>query len=104
MPCTRRSPWPPTLGWYYTLYRGNTVTTTVNTKGQVTIPEDLRRKYGFSPGTKVVWIERDGHIIPEPVLSVDQLFGILKPRPGEPSLIEELLRERHAEREREDAD
>jgi AbrB family looped-hinge helix DNA binding protein len=28
--------------------------TTVNTKGQVTIPEPLRSKYGFPPGTKVV--------------------------------------------------
>ena len=29
--------------------------TTVNPKGQGTIPEPLRDRYGFAPGTKVVW-------------------------------------------------
>lgn len=79
------------------------MTTTVNTKGQVTIPEPLRRKYGFPPGTKVVWIERDGELIPRPVMAVRDLRGYLRPKPGERSLTAALLEERRAEREREDA-
>jgi AbrB family looped-hinge helix DNA binding protein len=79
------------------------MTTTVNTKGQVTIPEVLRRKYGFAPGTKVVWIERDGELIPRPVQSVDDLYGSLRPGPGQQSLTGLLLQERRSEREREDA-
>lgn len=77
------------------------MTTTVNTKGQVTIPEPLRRKYGFAPGTKVVWIERDGQIIPEPVRPLTELQGIIPRREGELSLTEILLAERRGDRERE---
>lgn len=78
------------------------MTTTVNTKGQVTIPEPLRRKYGFTPGTNVAWIERDGEIIPGPVRPVRALFGYLRPEPGQPALTVLLLDERRSERERED--
>ena len=49
--------------------------TTVNPKGQVAIPESLRDRYGFPPGTKVVWLERDGNLIPKPLLSVDHCVG-----------------------------
>jgi len=49
--------------------------TTVNRKGQVAIPESLRDRYGFPPGTKVVWLERDGDLIPQPLLSVERLRG-----------------------------
>lgn len=76
--------------------------TTVNAKGQVTIPESLRARYGFPPGTKVLWIERDGEIVPRPLMSVSALYGYLETRPGEQSLTEALLEERRAERERED--
>ena len=76
--------------------------TTVNPKGQVTIPEPLRTKYGFPPGTRVIWIERDGYLSPRPLLSISQLRGYLKRRPGEPSLSEDIIAEHRAERERED--
>lgn len=78
------------------------MTTTVNTKGQVTIPEPLRKKYGFAPGTHVAWIERDGEIIPVPILPLEELYGYLRPKPGEQSMLDLLLEERRAERERED--
>jgi AbrB family looped-hinge helix DNA binding protein len=80
----------------------NTTTTTVNTKGQVTIPEPLRTKYGFAPGMKVVWIERDGELIPRPVMPVNELYGYLRPRTGEQRLTELLLDERRKARDRED--
>ena len=76
--------------------------TTVNPKGQVTIPEPLRTKYGFPPGTKVVWIERDGQIYPQRLLTLDEMQGMFKPKPGEKSATEELLKERRADREREE--
>jgi AbrB family looped-hinge helix DNA binding protein len=78
------------------------LTTTVNTKGQVTIPGPLRRKYGFPPGTKVVWIERDGELIPRPILPLADLYGYFRPDPGEPSLTEMLIEERRLERDSED--
>ncbi|HVA20546.1 MAG TPA: AbrB/MazE/SpoVT family DNA-binding domain-containing protein [Candidatus Micrarchaeia archaeon] len=76
--------------------------TTVNPKGQVTIPGALRARYGFPPGTKVAWIEREGELIPRPVRSIDHLVGAVVRDPGRLSLATQLLRDRHAERERED--
>jgi bifunctional DNA-binding transcriptional regulator/antitoxin component of YhaV-PrlF toxin-antitoxin module len=76
--------------------------TTVNPKGQVTIPEPLRTKYGFPPGTKVVWIEREGYIFPQRLLSLDELQGMFKAKPGEKPATQELLEERRADREREE--
>lgn len=75
--------------------------TTVNTKGQVTIPEPLRRKYGFPPGTRVMWIERDGELIPRPIKAWSELGSSLAPEPGEASLTGVLMAERHADRARE---
>lgn len=68
--------------------------TTVNPKGQVTIPEPLRDRYGFAPGTKVVWLERDGDLIPKPLLSVDQLRGSFKGHDLTAALLEERARDR----------
>lgn len=73
--------------------------TTVNPKGQVTIPETLRDRYGFLPGTKVVWLERDGDLIPKPLLPVEQLRGRFKGS----ELTRRLLEERARDRQRENA-
>ncbi|MFZ2056374.1 MAG: AbrB/MazE/SpoVT family DNA-binding domain-containing protein [Acidimicrobiales bacterium] len=73
--------------------------TTVNPKGQVTIPEPLRDRYGFPPGTKVVWLERDGDLIPKPLLSVDELRG--RYRLSGAQLTEALLAERARDRTQE---
>ncbi len=73
--------------------------TTVSPKGQVTIPAPLRDRYGFPAGTKVVWLERDGDLIPKPLLSVNELRGRF--RPGNDRLTELLLAERARDREHE---
>ena len=78
--------------------------TTVNTKGQVTIPEPLRTQYGFPPGTKVIWVESDGRIYPTRRLSLHEMRGMFKTKPGQKSATEELLVERRKDREREDRD
>jgi len=72
--------------------------TTVNPKGQVTIPEPLRGRYGFPPGTKVVWLERDGDLIPKPLLSAEQLRGRFKGA----ELVAMLLEERALDHKHED--
>lgn len=78
------------------------MTTTVNAKGQITIPEPLRSKYGLLPGTTVVWIERDGELVLRPVRSAQELHGLLRPDAGERSLTDLLLEERRATRSDED--
>jgi len=70
------------------------ITTVVNRKGQVTIPKSLRDRYGFPPGTKVVWLERDADLIPKPLLSVEQLRGRFKGEELTAMLLEERARDR----------
>jgi AbrB family looped-hinge helix DNA binding protein len=71
--------------------------TTVNPKGQVTIPKPLRDRYGFPPGRKVVWLEHDGDLIPKPLLSVEQLRGRFKGADLAAMLLEERARDRKHE-------
>jgi len=73
--------------------------TTVNRKGQVTIPKSLRDRYGFPPGAKVVWLGRDADVILKPLLAVEQLRGRFK---GEERLTAMLLEERARDRTHED--
>jgi AbrB family looped-hinge helix DNA binding protein len=35
----------------------------VTTKGQITIPAELRRKYGLLPHAEVEVVEKDGHVV-----------------------------------------
>lgn len=35
----------------------------LTSKGQVTIPKDLREKHGLAPGTAVEFEELDGHLV-----------------------------------------
>lgn len=39
----------------------------VPANGRVTIPKDLRKKFNFKPGTKVVFIEKDGFVFIQPL-------------------------------------
>ncbi|MCY4662663.1 MAG: AbrB/MazE/SpoVT family DNA-binding domain-containing protein [Acidobacteria bacterium] len=41
----------------------------ITTKGQVTIPQRLRVKFGLLPHTDVVFEEADGHVVLRPVPS-----------------------------------
>ncbi len=71
--------------------------TTVNPKGQVTIPQPLRERYPFPPGTKVVWLERDGDLVPKPLLLVEQLRGRFQGGALTATLLEERARDRQHE-------
>jgi len=35
----------------------------VTSKGQITIPQDIREKYGIKPGDTVYFLEEDGKLI-----------------------------------------
>lgn len=66
-------------------------TSTVTSKGQITIPIDVRRSLKLEPGTRVEFVELpDGgyELIPA-TRSIKDLRGILK-RPGRPVSIDEM--------------
>lgn len=69
----------------------------VTSKGQATIPKELREKYGIAAPGKVSVRELDGRIVVEPVQSLEQLRRLLRDAPG-PSV--DAIREeaRRAER------
>jgi len=65
----------------------------LTSKGQVTIPVDIRERYGFIPGERVIFREVDGFVIIEPATApARRLRGMLshlaKGRP--PVTIEEM--------------
>ena len=77
--------------------------TRVSSKGQVVIPVDLREQLGLEKGAHAVWREEKGRLILIPIKSLlDELQGCLRPKPGQPSMLDDLIRERQRERERED--
>ncbi|MDO8681992.1 MAG: AbrB/MazE/SpoVT family DNA-binding domain-containing protein [Armatimonadota bacterium] len=71
-----------------------------SSKYQVAIPKAIRNKLHLKPGQKLTISEMDGVIVltPIPPDPVDFLSGIFK---GEPSMTEELVRERKADLKRE---
>ncbi|MBW2610558.1 MAG: AbrB/MazE/SpoVT family DNA-binding domain-containing protein [Deltaproteobacteria bacterium] len=71
----------------------------ITKKGQVVVPVLLRRKYGITAGTRVVWIDTGSVIklIPIPEDPVAALRGCSK---GE-DLSASLLRDREEDRKRE---
>lgn len=50
----------------------------VTSKGQVTIPIDIREKWDLEPGEMVQFIEYNGGVIIEPIPVVQDLKGSLK--------------------------
>jgi AbrB family looped-hinge helix DNA binding protein len=75
------------------------VATTVDKRGQTTIPAQLRKRYGIRAGSTLIWIDNGQGIQVVPVLDdpIAALQGSVK---GE-RLLEKLLAERKQDRERE---
>jgi AbrB family looped-hinge helix DNA binding protein len=75
---------------------------TISEKGWVVIPAELRKKYNLTPGTEVVIVDYGGVLAIVPAMKdpVKQGYGMLK---GGPPLTTALLKERAAERKREEA-
>jgi len=80
-----------------------TYRTVISSKGQVVIPAELREQFGLEKGTPATWTEENGRLVLTPITlqRIREIRGLLKPRPGEPSMFEELFTERARERERE---
>jgi len=55
---------------------------TVTSKGQITLPKEIRDALGVSPGDRVEFVREDsGKVLVRPVkTSILDLMGILKPR------------------------
>jgi AbrB family looped-hinge helix DNA binding protein len=72
-------------------------------RGQVTIPAELRERFGIEEGTRINWKEERGRLVLTPMTErfIHECRGILKPAPGAPSMFEELFVERERERKRE---
>ena len=76
----------------------------VTSKGQLVVPSRIRRRFGIKPGTRVNFVEEGDRIIFQPVTReyIDSFCGIFKQKPGEKSVVQELLEDRRAEKEKED--
>lgn len=57
---------------------------TVSSKGQVTLPSQIRKRLGIRSKDKVQFIIRDNEIIIKPLRSFRELRGTLRPKKGDP--------------------
>ena len=75
------------------------------TKGQVVIPRQLRKQFHIEDGTKaIVEATADGILLkPVTAVTIRRLRGILKRKPGERPLAEEMAEHKRAEKELEEA-
>ncbi|MBI2649527.1 MAG: AbrB/MazE/SpoVT family DNA-binding domain-containing protein [Thaumarchaeota archaeon] len=76
-------------------------TATVTSKSMVNLPSKIRKKYGLTPGSKVVFIDSDSGILMIPVPPIMKLFGA--DREHKAALIEAIreLNEEHRRESRE---
>lgn len=59
------------------------LSSSVTTKGQVTIPMELREKLGIKPGDRVGFVDEDGKIVLQrQETAIEAVFGIVKTRKG----------------------
>ena len=63
----------------------------ITTKGQITLPKDVRDRHGLKPGDRVEFVEEDGKtwVKPRNIRAVD-LIGVLGPPPNGPKTLEEI--------------
>lgn len=73
---------------------------TVTSKGQMVVPAAIRRRYGITGGTRILFVEREGEIVMLPVTKerIRSLHGALA---ADGPATAELLRERSLDRKRE---
>jgi len=74
--------------------------TTVSSRGQTVVPQEIREQMGIVPQTRLEWQVREGVIIvypvpPDPIQAAVGLFE------GQGPTTDDLLAERHRERRRE---
>jgi AbrB family looped-hinge helix DNA binding protein len=64
---------------------------TITSKGQTTVPKEIRDKLGLKPGDKIVWTVENGRVrLRAKNRSIKELAGFLR-RPGQkPASLEEI--------------
>ena len=67
-------------------------TATLTSKGQTTIPKEIRERLNLKPGDRIEFVVEDGgRVVLRPRnRSLDDLVGMLKPRDGRRASIEEM--------------
>jgi AbrB family looped-hinge helix DNA binding protein len=75
----------------------------ITVKGRLTVPSRIRQQLGIKPGTRVNFVEEGDRVIFQPVTReyIDSFCGVFEQKPGEKSVVQELLEERRAGREKE---
>ena len=63
---------------------------TISTKGQTTIPEELRKELALEPGHRLMWELAKGKLIATPTVDLMSLAGALKS--GKPYLPKDKMR------------
>lgn len=59
------------------------LSSSVTTKGQVTIPVEMRERFGIKPGDRVAFVEEDGRImLQRQETAIEAVFGIVKAGKG----------------------
>ena len=71
---------------------------TITERGTVSIPSEIRSKYGLRKGAKVEFIDTQEGIVIVPVVQIETLFGADKTRK---KLVRDMIGEIHEERRRE---
>jgi AbrB family looped-hinge helix DNA binding protein len=51
---------------------------TITSKGQLTVPIEIRKKLGLSTGRKVMFVVKGGEVVLQAVAPVESLFGAVK--------------------------
>ena len=77
-------------------------TATMTSKGQIVIPVEIRQRLNIHKGMRLSVVERGGQIVLQPLSAVyfERMAGFVG---GEGSLVDALLKERAAEKSREDS-
>jgi antitoxin PrlF len=65
--------------------------TTLTSKGQITLPKEIREQLGLKAGVKFdCYVDRDGYVVLVPLtVKLEDLIGIL-PYSGPPKTVEEI--------------
>jgi AbrB family looped-hinge helix DNA binding protein len=63
----------------------------ITAKGQITLPKEVRDRYGLKPGDRIEFVEENGKtwVRPRNIRAVD-LIGVLGPPPNGPKTIREI--------------
>lgn len=58
---------------------------TISSKGQITVPQEIRKRLGLAPGDRVEFVVEEGRTVIRPARSdnpFEKFIGILGPFPG----------------------